>query len=87
MQEASGLNGNGFGRGHVSSRGNAHVDGRGRRERSFLALPGEYLNVSGLENVSRWNLRLDGESKASVTAVVVDGELRLVRKGTVFLIR
>ena len=52
-----------------------------------LALPGEYLNVSGLENVSRWDLRLDGESKASVTAVVVDGELRLVRKGTVFLIR
>jgi autotransporter-associated beta strand protein len=54
---------------------------------SSLALPGEYLNVSGLENVTRWNLRLDGESKTSVTAVVVDGELRLMRKGTVFLIR
>ena len=52
-----------------------------------LALPGTYLNVSGLENVSRWNLRLDGESKASVMAVVVGGELHLVRKGTIYIIR
>ncbi|MBR0403602.1 MAG: hypothetical protein IJI68_00050 [Eggerthellaceae bacterium] len=52
-----------------------------------LALPGAYLNVSGLENVSSWDLRLDGNSKASVRAVVVGGELHLVRKGTIYLIR
>ena len=53
----------------------------------FLALPGTYTNVTGLANIANWAVAVDGVTKPSLSAVVKNGAIAIVRKGLLLIVK
>lgn len=52
-----------------------------------IELPGEYVNCTGLENIARWNVEVNGIRKPSFVPRVVDGCIQIKIRGLVVSIR
>jgi hypothetical protein len=46
-----------------------------------LELPGDYSNLPGFLNLSKWELTFDGERHASLVLSAADGKLTVRRRG------
>ena len=52
-----------------------------------MALPVEFENVKGLENLSQWTLTVNGRTGRGYSAMAVDGRLVIFRRGTVITVK
>lgn len=50
-------------------------------------LPGTYVNCEGLANVANWTLTFDGDTRANRRAIVENGKIKVLVKGTMFILR
>ncbi len=54
---------------------------------SATALPGGYPNCQGLQNVSSWTLKINGETSSRYNVAVRDGKIYVIPRGFVILFR
>ena len=50
-------------------------------------LPGTYVNCTGFGNIAGWTLLLDGEEARKHRISIMDGVLRVMPIGTLFIVR
>ena len=52
-----------------------------------LDLPGDYAHLAGIENLSKWNLTMDGAACRARAISVKDGKLSLIQRGIRIIVR
>ena len=63
------------------------IDVTGAGNAADVALPGSFANCTGLENVENWAVKLDGVVRTGRMVVCRNGELHLVKRGLLLIVR